>query len=159
MSVDKTKAILDFITTYSGIEQSPIFVNFISAKDNDVQVVTDDNEKYLNRPFVDGSVMKQYTFSIIVTRTITSMAIAKDEIIGENIDDLADIQAFMDWVNEQGENHIYPDFGEQCVIEEMHTTAENPSIDGINTEVSPALALYSMEIRIDYIDYSKVIWS
>lgn len=159
MSVDKTKAILDFITTYSGIEQSPIFVNFISAKDNDVQVVTDDNEKYLNRPFVDGSVMKQYTFSIIVTRTITSMAIAKDEIMGENIDDLADIQAFMDWVNEQGENHIYPDFGEQCVIEEMHTTAENPSIDGINTEVSPALALYSMEIRIDYIDYSKVLWS
>lgn len=159
MSVDKTKAILDFITTYSGIEQSPIFVNFINAKDNDVQVVTDDNEKYLNRPFVDGSVMKQYTFSIIVTRTITSMAIAKDDIIGENIDDLADIQAFMDWVNEQGENHIYPDFGEQCVIEEMHTTAENPSIDGINTEVSPALALYSMEIRIDYIDYSKVIWS
>lgn len=157
--VDKNKTTLDFLATYEGIETSPIFVNFINAKDNDVQFVTSSNDVSLNRHFVDGSVMKQYTFSIVITKTITSMAIAKDEVIGENIDDLADIQAFMDWVNEQGENHIYPDFGEQCVIEEMHTTAENPSIDGINTEVSPALALYSMEIRIDYIDYSKVIWS
>lgn len=157
--VDKNKTTLDFLATYEGIETSPIFVNFINAKDNDVQFVTSSNDVSLNRHFVDGSVMKQYTFSIVITKTITSMAIAKDEVIGENIDDLADIQAFMDWVNEQGENHIYPDFGEQCVIEEMHTTAENPSIDGINTEVSPALALYSMEIRIDYIDYSKVLWS
>lgn len=157
--MDKNKATINFIATYPGIETSPIFVNFINAKDNDVQILTDDNDKSINRTFVDGSVMKQYTFSIVITKSITSMAIAKDGIIGENIDDLADMQAFMDWVNEQGDNHIYPDFGEQCVIEEMHTTAENPSIDGINTEVSPALALYSMEIRIDYIDYSKVIWS
>lgn len=157
--MDKNKATINFIATYPGIETSPIFVNFINAKDNDVQILTDDNDKSINRKFVDGSVMKQYTFSIVITKSITSMAIAKDGIIGENIDDLADMQAFMDWVNEQGENQIYPDFGEQCVIEEMHTTAENPSIDGINTEVSPALALYSMEIRIDYIDYSKVLWS
>lgn len=159
MSVDKNKAILDFITTYTEITNSPIFVNFINAKDNDIQIVTSDNDKTTNKRFVDGSVMKQYTFSIVITKSITDIAIAKDELIGENIDDLADIQAFMDWVNEQGDSEIYPNFGETCVIEEMHTTAENPSIDGINTEVSPALALYSMEIRIDYIDYSKVIWS
>lgn len=157
--IDKNKATLEFITTYPGIATSPIFVNFINAKNNDVQVVTSSNDKSLNKPFIDGSVMKQYLFSLVITKTITDMAIAKDGLIGENIDDLADIQDFMDWINEQGENHIYPNFGEVCVIEEMHTTAENPSIDGINTEVSPALALYSMEIRIDYIDYSKVIWS
>lgn len=157
--VDKNKATLDFITTYEGIEQSPIFINFINAKDEDVQILTDSNEVSLNRPFIDGSVKKQYTFSIVVTKSITNLALAKDGLLSENIDDLADMQAFMDWVNEQGENRNYPNFGENCVIEEMHTTAENPSIDGINTEVSPALALYTMDIRIDYIDYSKVIWS
>lgn len=159
MAIDKNVAILDFITTYDAIMHSPIFVNFINAKDNDVQLVTSSNEVYLNRKFIDGSVMKQYTFSIVVTKTITAMAIAKDEIIGENLDDLADMQAFINWINEQGENHNYPNFGEDCVIEDMHTTSENPSLDGINTESSPPLALYSMEIRIDYIDYSKVIWS
>lgn len=157
--MDKNKAILDFIATYSGIATSPIFVNFINAKDDDVQFLTSSNDVALNRKFIDGSVLKRYTFSLIITKSITDMAVAKDLLENENIADIADIQKFMDWVNKQGEDCVYPDFGEDCVIEEMHTTAENPSLDGINTDVSPALALYSMEIRIDYIDYSKVIWS
>lgn len=159
MTIDKNKATLNFITTYPGITTSPIFMNFINAKDNDVQFITDSNDTSLNRNFVDGSKMKRYIFTIVISKSITNLAIAKDEMVSENIDDIAEIQDFMDWINEQGDNEIYPDFGEQCVIEEMHTTAENPSLDGIDTEVSPALALYSIEIRIDYIDYSKVIWS
>ena len=160
--MNKTKAVVDFLTTYEDIEKSPIFINFINAKNNDVQLLTSENDTTLNQKFIDGSVMKQFTFSLVVTKSITSLAAAKDTVDGllsENLDDLADMQAFMDWVNEQGYNQNFPDFGESCVIEEMHTTAENPSIDGINTEANPALALYSMEIRIDYIDYSKVIWS
>ena len=156
---DKNKATLNFIATYPGIETSPIFVNFINAKDNDIQFMTTSNEVRLNRNFVDGSIMKRYTFTIVITKSITDMAIAKDLMDNENIGDIADIQAFMDWVNEQGDNQIYPDFGEECGIEEMHTTSENPSLDGINTEVTPALALYSVEIGIDYIDYSKIVWS
>ena len=157
--MDKNKAILDFITTYSGIETSPIFVNFINARYNDVQFLTSSNETALNREFVDGSVMKRYTFSLVITKSITNLAVAKDGIVSENIDDIADIQAFMDWVNEQGDNQNYPDFGENCIIEKMHTTSENPSLDGVNAQVTPVLALYSMEIGIDYIDYSKVVWS
>ncbi len=157
--MDKNKAILDFITTYEGIETSPIFVNFINATNDDIQLMTSSNDKALNKKFIDGSVMKQYLFTLIITKSITSTAVTKDILENENVDDIADIQAFMDWVNEQGENRNYPDFGEDCVIEEMHTTSENPSLDGVNNEVSPTLALYSMEIRIDYIDYSKVIWS
>ena len=159
MSVDKNKATINFIANYPGMATSPIFFNFINAKDNDIQFLTDSNDKTVNRPFVDGSVMKQYTFTLLLTKSITDMAIAKDIMLNENIDDIADIQAFMDWINEQGENEIFPNFGESCIIEEMHTTSENPSLDGIDDEVTPALALYSVEIRIDYIDYSKVIWS
>ena len=127
--------------------------------DDDVQFLTDSNETALNKTFVDGSVMKRYTFTLVITKSITDLAIAKDILDNENIGDIADIQTFMDWINEQGDNNNYPIFGDTCVIEEMHTTSENPSLDGINTDVTPALAMYSMEIRIDYIDYSKVIWS
>ena len=157
--VDKNKATINFIATYPGIETNPIFVNFLTANDDDVQFLTDSNEVSLNKTFVDGSVMKRYTFTIVITKSITDLAIAKDILDNENIGDMADIQSFMDWINEQGDNNNYPIFGDTCVIEEMHTTSENPSLDGINTDVTPALAMYSMEIRIDYIDYSKVIWS
>jgi hypothetical protein len=156
---DKNTATINFLATYPDIQTSPLFVNFINAEDNNIQFLTASNDKTLNKPFIDGSVMKRYTFSLVITKSITDMAIPKDVMSNENIDDIAEIQALMDWINEQGENQIYPDFGEECIIEEMHTTSENPSLDGINTEVTPALALYSMEIRIDYIDYTKVIWS
>lgn len=163
MAVDKNTAILDFIATYTGISTSPIFVNFINANDNDIQFLTDSNEVSLNRKFIDGSELKQYNFTLVITRSITDMAIVKElqeeGLSNENIADIADIQALMDWINEQDDVHNYPNFGDECVIEEMHTTSENPSLDGINTEVSPALAMYSVEIRIDYIDYNKVIWS
>ena len=157
--VDKNKAVLTFLANYSDIQNSPIFINFINAKNDTIQFLTSSNDKRLNSPYVDGSVMKRYTINLVISKSITDMAIAKDILTNENIDDLADIQKMMDWVNEQGENHNYPDFGDKCVIEEMHTTAENPSVDGINTAITPALCLYSMEIRIDYIDYTKVIWS
>ena len=162
MSVDKNKATLNFIAGYPEMETSPIFFNFMNGKDEDIQFLTDSNDTALTRRFIDGSVMKRYTFALVLTRSITDMAIIKALAGGEdneNISDLAELQAFMDWINEQGDNENYPDFGSNCVIEKMQTTSENPSLDGINTEVSPNLAMYSMEIQIDYIDYSKVIWS
>jgi len=157
--VDKNKAVLTFLANYSDIQNSPIFINFINAKNDTIQFLTSSNDKRVNKPFVDGSVMKRYTINLVISKSITDLAIAKDILTNENLDDLADIQKMMDWVNEQGENHNYPDFGDKCVIEEMHTTDENPSVDGINTAITPALALYSMEIRIDYIDYTKVVWT
>lgn len=161
-TTQKETAIITFIADYPGIQDSPIFVNFMNAQDKDIQFLTNSNDKALNRPFVDGSVLKRYTFTLVITRSITDTAIMKSLLTGEdneNLADLADIQDFMDWINEQGDNENYPDFGDSCIIEKMHTTSENPSMDGINTKVKPNLALYSMEIEIDYIDYSKVIWS
>ena len=157
--IDKNKATINFIAQYPGIATSPVFINFMNAKNDDVQFLTSGNDRALNKEFVDGSELKRYTFSIVITKSLTDMAIAKDILVNENLDDLADMQSFMDWINEQGDANLFPNFGEDCIVEKMHTTTENPSIDGINSDVSPALALYSMEIAIDYIDYSKVIWS
>ena len=158
-AIDKNKAVLEFLATCPDIQTVPLFVNFINAKNDTIQFLTSSNDKRLNKPFVDGSVNKRYTFSLVISKSITDMAIAKDILTNENLDDLAGIQVLMDWINEQGKNHNYPNFGEKCVIEDMRTTAENPSVDGINTEVTPALCLYSLEIWIDYMDYTDVIWS
>ena len=159
MYMDKNKATINFLVTYPDLLTSPLFVNFINAKNENIQFMPSSNDKALNKPFIDGSVKKRYTFSLVITKSMTDLAFPTTTLTNENIEDLAEIQSLMDWINEQGDNYNYPDFGTDCVIEEMHTVAENPSLDGINTEVTPALALYSMEIRIDYIDYTKVIWS
>ena len=159
MSIDKNQAVIDFLATYPDIQVNPLFFNFINAKDNNIQFLTSSNDKSLNRRYIDGSVLRRYEFTLLITKSITDLAIVMGELSNENIEDIADIQSIMDWINEQNDNQNYPNFGEKCVIEDMHTLTDNPSLDGINTEVTPALALYSMSIGIDYIDYSKVIWS
>lgn len=156
----KNQAVIDFICTYPYVQDSPLFFNFINAKTDNIQFLTSSNDVSLNKQFVDGSVLRRYTFTLAITKSMSDLAIVKEAgISNENVEDIEEIQTFMDWINDQDEARNYPDFGSDCVIDEMHTLTENPNLDGINTEVTPALAMYSVQIKIDYIDYTKILWS
>ena len=169
-AVDKNQAVIDFLMQCQTIADNPLFFNFLNAKDNSKQVIADSNDIALNKTFIDGSVLKRYTFTIIDFRSVTYLPIAKvpagtttttapDTRVNENIEELFNVQSIMDWVNEQADARNYPDFGNDCMIEDMRTTSENPSLNSVDTKVSPALAKYSMSIQIDYIDKSKAIWN
>lgn len=166
MAVDKNQAVIEFLTQCSEFQNIPLFFNFINAKDNNIQFLTESTDVALNKTFVDGSVLRRYEFTLVITKSITDLALVKPDLSSEedvwlsneNISDLADIQSLMDWVNEQGDNRNYPNFGEDCVIENLHTLTDTPNLEGVNTDVTPALAMYSMSIGIDYIDYSKTLW-
>lgn len=165
MAVDKNQAVIELLTAYPDIQNVPLFFNFINAKDNNIQFLTESTDKSLNKQFVDGSVARQYTFTLVITKSITDLAVVKPDpsneelwLSNENIADLADIQSLMDWINEQDDIHNYPNFGEDCVIDKIYTMSDTPSLEGVNTDVMPALAMYSMSIGIDYIDYSKTLW-
>ena len=169
-TVDKNQAVIDFLMQCQTIANNPLFFNFLNAKDNSKQVIADSNDIALNKTFIDGSVLKRYTFTIIDFRSVTYLPIAKvpagtttttapDTRVNENIEELFNVQGIMDWVNEQADARNYPDFGSDCMIEDMRTTSENPSLNSVDTQVSPALAKYSMSIQIDYIDKSKAIWN
>ena len=158
--VDKNQAIIDFLLTCPQILANPLFFNFLKAKDNDKQIVTQSNEKSLNNSYVDGSVMKRYTYSIIDYRSVVYEPLPK--IAGytsENVEELLDVQGILDWVDEQNEDRNYPDFGAGCDIDSMRGTSENPNLNGVDTNVTPALAKYSITIQIDYLDTTKAVWN
>ena len=69
------------------------------------------------------------------------------------------VQDIIDWITEQAELRNYPDFGEDCVIDDMRALSNNPNLNGVDTSIKPALAKYSVSIQIDYIDNSKKLWS
>ena len=159
MSVDKNKAVIDYLITCPQIYRTPLYFNFINAKDSTKQIITDAVDKYTSKPYIDGSVSKLYTFTIIDFRSVSDLAIVKlSGYASENIEDLSDVQALIDWIAEQNENRVYPDFGEDCVVESIKTTTENPNLVGVNEETTPPLAMYSVVIQIEYIDYSKQLW-
>ena len=154
---DKNKAIIDFLLTCPAIQNSPLYFNFMQAEDENKQIVTMSNDKNMNKTFVDGSVQKRYTFTIIDYRSVAYQAIAQIEGVenNENVEEILDVQSIMDWINEQADNHNYPDFGEDCFIDDMRTLTENPNPNGVDTSLTPALAKYSISVQIDYIDKSK----
>ena len=159
MNIDKNQAVIDYIIQCPTIYNSPLYFNFINAEDDTNQFVTQSNERYASRQYVDGSVLKIYSFTIITYRSTADIAVVKmSGYPNENVSDMSDIQALIDWIKEQDETHIYPDFGEDCVIEEIHTTTDNPNFDGVDDQVSPPLAVYSVTIEIQYLDKSKVVW-
>lgn len=158
--VDKNQAIIDFLLNCPQIAYNPVFFNAINAKDNDKQIITQANDVSLNSKYIDGSILKRYIFTLIDFRSVIYQPLPKVEgYVNENVEEMLDVQSIMDWVNEQADLQNYPDFGENCIIDSMSTTSDNPNLNGIDTNVTPALAKYSMSIQIDYLDTSKAVWN
>lgn len=157
--MDKNEQLVNYFLTCPQIKDSPLYFNFIKAEDSTTQILTDYNDIYANTTYIDGSELKLYNFTIIMFRSVSPTAIAKvSGYTNENIVDLADIQALIDWVTEQNEIHNYPDFGENCIVQSIKSTTVNPIYSGIDIEVSPNLAVYNVTFQIEYLDISKKIW-
>lgn len=158
-NIDKNQAVVNYILRCPTIQNSPLYFNFINAEDDTNQFLTQTSERYASKRFVDGTVMKIYSFTIILYKSTADIAVVKVEgYPNENISDMQSIQALIDWIAEQQELHNYPNFGSECLIDDIYTTTENPRFDGIDDEVSPPLAIYSITIEIQYLDVSKKVW-
>lgn len=157
--IDKNKAVIDFLMTCPYLADNPMFFNFVQAKDNNKQIVTITNDVATQKPYIDGSVMKRYSFSLIDYKSISYNPLVNlsGGLTDENVEDMLDVQNILDWVMEQANIRNFPDFGEINFIDDMRATSENPMFNGADVSVQPALAKYSITIQIDYIDNSKVI--
>ncbi len=158
-SVDKNQAVIDFLLTCPSIQANPLFFNFLNAKDKSKQIITIATDNTINSQYIDGSVLRRYMFSIVDFCSVSYQAIPKvPGLETENVADMALVQEVLDWINEQNDLQNYPDFGEDFQIEVMRTTTDTPNLNGVDTQVTPPLAKYSMSIQIDYLDKSKMLW-
>lgn len=157
--MDKNEAVISYLLQCPKILNSQLYFNLISAKDNHTQIITSANDKSLNRRYIDGSVLRKYSFTIVEFKSSAYNPIVKElGYSDENIEDMYDVQGLVDWIEEQDELHNYPDFGEDCVVESIKTTTDNPVLDGIDASAQPPLAQYSLTIEIEYLDKTKTIW-
>ena len=162
--VDKNTAVVNFLLNCDYIKTNPLFYNFGEAKSNNKQIVTHSTDIRVNEPYIDGSVKKRYTFTIIDYKSVAYNAIITRTInevstpVSENLDNAFEAQQVADWVEQQSDLRNYPDFGSDCVIDDMLVVTDQPNMNGVDKAVTPVLAKYSISIRIDYIDYSKAIW-
>lgn len=151
---------IKFLLDCPTIQENPLFFNFANEEDGNNHFITEKDTK--KRSYIDGSVQKQYTFSIASYSSITHNAVVKEDddiLMNENIENMAKVQAILDWINERADAQDYPDFGEGYVVESMETLTTDPDIDGIDTSVNPPIARYSVGVRLTYLDKTKMIWN
>ena len=173
MAVDKNQAVIDFISTCPKIANNPLFFNFINAKDENKQIITVSNDTIIDKPYIDGSVMKRYTFTLVDfksisynpivklqqgTSTSTSTSTSTPSYANENVEEILDTQDIIDWIREQADLNNFPNFGDDCYVDEMVVANNSPTLKGIDTTTSPPLAQYGVTIYINYIDNSKKLW-
>jgi len=159
MARDKNEAIIQYLLQCQQIQNSPLYFNFVNAKDNTNQILTTAEDSIFGETYVDGSTLRRYTFTIVTFQSITENAVVKDgQHPNENVEDLQSFQSLIDWIAEQSNKHNYPDFGDGYIIDDVSTTTAMPRLDGVNTEVTPQLAMYSVDIVIDYLDITNTVW-
>ena len=154
--MDKNQSMVEFIQQCPTIQNNPLFFNFAESGDGHNHFIT--GKDYLKKSYIDGSVLKQYTFSIASYYSVSHNAIIQaDE--DENIENMAKVQEILDWIDEQSNLHNFPDFGTECEVEDIESITTDPDIDGIDTSVNPPIARYSIGVKVSYLDNSKRIWN
>lgn len=156
--MDKNKILVEFLRTCPAIKDNPLFFNFGNVEDNAHQLTINSDDVALQKPYIDGSVLKRYTCSIDSFKTVACIPIVQVST-DENIEDFADVQELLDWINEQGENFNFPDFGNDIEVDSMKTLSTKPILLGVESSLNPPMAIYRIVIQIDYIDNTKRLWN
>lgn len=154
--MSKNQAMLDFLQTCPLIRDNPLFFNFGKVENGAHQVNMKSDDVSLHRPYIDGTELKRYTFHLDSFKSVAYNPVIQG-LPDENMDDLDDVQALLDWVNEQGDLKNYPAF-EDCIIDKMRSLSMKPELVGVDTTLSPPTAVYRISIQIDYLDTSKQVW-
>lgn len=154
--MDKNKIMVAFLLGCPTFQTSSLFFNFAEAKD-DVSVFIKDADKKL-KTYIDGSVLRAYTFSIISCKSVTQNAIIS-AATDENIESLAEVQAIIDWINQEAEERRFPLFDTNCIVDEMQCLTDDPGLYSVDASVDPPLAKYTITIQIQYLDKSKMIFT
>lgn len=160
-NIDKNERIITYLWHCPAIKQNPIFFNYAEKEDNNQLFITVANSIDVEKKFIDGSKECVYTFTMIFYKSASYNPVVEG-LSDENMEEFIDIQSIADWIDEQNDNNIFPDFGKDCVIDSIETLTNIPITDRNTTEdenAQPALAQYSLGVRIRYLDNSKVLWN
>ncbi len=141
--MNKFQAVLDFINTCPLVGYNMYF-NFVDETNTDGNTsLLTDGYGALVKKYVDGEKLKKFQCVIRQNKPLSRYSNS-----AENVEQMQYVQEFLEWINEQGEERNYPDFGEKCVIQKLSTPegVEYPMLAG----VYEGTALYSFPFEITY---------
>ena len=136
-------------------------INFQAAdgQSDTIQVLTEAADAQNDRRFIDGSVEKRFDFTVAFYKPVTHAAYVLDRGSANiNLEGLLDVQALIDWLDEQNAAQNYPDFGGKMRIDSVKSLNNEPVLAWIDSaHYSPPMAKYTVTVRVEYVDYTYAI--
>lgn len=157
--IDKHQAMIDYLLTCPQVSSNPLFFNFGEAKENNNQFITTSNSETYGAEYIDGSRLKYYVFTLLTFKSISYNAVVKTgDKKDENLLEMTEFQEVINWITDQNDDRIFPNFGDDCVIDEIKCLSANPVVQDVDVSIEPAIATYTITIQVEYIDNTKKIW-
>lgn len=132
----------DKVTELSGRLAS---YNFSDDTLNAISFLTNYSDKVVKK-YVRAAD-KEYGFTIIITWHFSTET---DDL---NLEAMNFAQGFMDWLDEQNRNKIFPDFGEKCQVKKIENLQNMPNLAAVDWE--RMIAQYMIQCRVLYFEKER----
>jgi hypothetical protein len=136
----KTDAVVKWLKTYDGIGKY-LKLNAVDMKADEraVNVVYNDAKV---REFIDGTVERRYTFSLVM------VADWSEGFDSTNAEAMEFGEEWLDWVARQFQAGNVPNFGDECIIRAIEPLQNVPALAAAYQDVQ--LARYQFQAAITY---------
>lgn len=103
---------------------------------------------YAVQEYTCGNSDREFIFAIKQMKTYDASGTS-----GINRQSIADVQAFMDWIDEQNANKNFPEFPENCTVYKIENLQNMPELSGTNDQGN---AEYMFQCRICYTERRNI---
>lgn len=138
--MNRHEAMFAYMKNYPKISKLFSF-NFAEAKNNSSAFRVIDEEVRKTDIFGDETFV--YTFAIAEYKNYST-----EPYTSENLENLAEVDAFIDWVREQNRANNFPNFGEDCLVDIITAARTGSGIAGIDPMMR--LAQYTFTVKVTY---------
>lgn len=135
--MNKTEAVYNWLKSYDGFNN--LYFNF-SIDKNNTSVMIPSPSDYLLYEDISGVMLRNYIFSVSHFKHLTYLPNK------ENIDNMEEVQKFLDWIYNQNKIHNYPEFPESCNIDYIKNINNIPKLSKTNNN----LVMFYTQIQIQY---------
>lgn len=129
------------------IKNNKLFLNAIQAKDNNLQIITQQVVENQVKKFVDGSKAYPITFSIASFKSASYNPLIQTRVgADENLSDILDVSKIIEFVKEMDEQGDYPAFTDNITVERAYCQYNTPPTPAIDSSLNPVLAKFVIPI-------------
>lgn len=118
--------------------------NFSDDMYDSISFVTNYSDRIVKQ-YIRVGANKQYDFTILINKAFSP---GYDDL---NLEAMNFAQAFMEWLEVQNKEKVFPDFGEKCEVKKIENLQNMPNLAGVDYE--NRVARYMLQCRVSYFEY------